>query len=742
MTNKRGTRPEEMGAARQTARVDRTGDIPAGALVRLSPAGLPRPLPRYLRDLILLGLPAILLCADRTTPQSPRLPSGKTPVVLVTIDTLRADRLSCYGYTKSKTANIDSLAQDGVLFENAFVQTPITLPSHASILTGTYPMYHKVQDVVGRLREGVPTLAEAFKQNGYATGAFVGSTVLSSRWGLNRGFDVYDDRFDVREGLRQADFDRLERRADDVLTPALAWLEANAKSSLFMWLHLFDPHDPYTPPPPFADEYKDRPYDGEIAYVDVTLGKFFARLKSLGLYDRSLIVFLSDHGESLGEHREMHHGYFIYDATIRVPLILKFPAARLRGTRLRNRVRSVDIAPTILQQVNIPVPVSMQGESLLAMTTGKRASLDLPVYSETYYPKVHFNWSPLFGFQPSQFKYIDAPENELYDTQNDAGELNNIVESNRALAARLKSDLLAFRGRYTAAGASSDAARQLDPETVSRLKSLGYVAFTTSSAKSEADASLPDPKQKVRVYNLLNRGISLSRRGFPERAIEVFTQVAKTEPSMPIVHFLLGTEYFERRWFLKAMEEFKETLKYNPDSNVAMFNLARSYLESGQTENAESGFRHLIEREPGHFGAHHHLALVHARRSRYREAVEEELKAIRIRPDYLEAHNNLGSYYLHLEQPAEAIEAYERAIALNADFHTARINLALANIRRGSYDEAIRQAREVIQRDPRRSMAHFYLGQALLAKGSRQEAREAFQKARELDPRLDVPAIP
>ncbi len=681
----------------------------------------------------------VLASREISSFQSPKSPAGKTPVILVTIDTLRADRLTCYGYAKGKTANIDSLAADGVIFENAYAQTPITLPSHATILTGTYPMYHKVQDVVGRLRDGVPTLAEAFKQNGYATAAFVGSTVLSARWRLNRGFDVYDDRFSVQEGMGEVDFDRLERRAEDVIAPAMGWLEANSRQPFFIWVHLFDPHDPYTPPPPFSEEFRDRPYDGEIAYVDASLAKLFEKLKSLGVYDRSFIILMSDHGESLGEHQEIHHGYFVYDATLKVPLILKFPGSRFRGMRLANKVRCVDVAPTILQQVNIPSPTSFQGESLLAIVAGKRAGVDLPVYSETYYPKVHFNWSPLFSYQPGNDKYIEAPRSELYDTRTDRQELNNTVQSNQALAGKLKSDLLSFKRRYSASAPQSDAPQQADPETVARLKSLGYVAFTTSSASSEADSSLPDPKDKVRVYNQLNRGIALSRRGMSDKAIEVYSQVAETEPNMPIVHFLLGLEYFDKRWYLKAIEEYKETLKYNPESNVALFNLARAYLESGQTENAEAGLKYLVEREPDHFGALHYLALAYSRRARYQEAADSELRALKIRPDYVEGYNNLGSFYLNLGQPDKAIEAYQKAVSQNPGLVMARLNLALAYIRKGSYDDAILVAREVIQKDPQRGLAYFYLGQALMAKGMKPEAREAFQKARELDPRLKIP---
>ncbi len=233
---------------------------------------------------------------------------SRTSVILITVDTLRADRISPYGYSKGKTPNMAALAQEGVLFENTFVQTPITLPSHASIMTGTYPMYHRLQDVVGRLRDGVPTLATVLKKAGYATGAFVGSTVLSSRWMLNRGFDTYDDDFEIHEGLEQVDFDRIERKADEVLSPALKWIESTRHRPLFMWIHFFDPHDPYTPPAPYSTEFKNRPYDGEIAYVDATLGKLIENLKKMGLYEKSLIVFTSDHGEALGEHQELHHG--------------------------------------------------------------------------------------------------------------------------------------------------------------------------------------------------------------------------------------------------------------------------------------------------------------------------------------------------------------------------------------------------------------------------------------------------
>jgi arylsulfatase A-like enzyme/Tfp pilus assembly protein PilF len=603
-------------------------------------------------------------------------------------------------------------------------------------------MFHKLQDVIGSLRDGVPTLATVLKQTGYSTGAFVGSTVLSSRWKLNRGFDVYDDRFEVQEGFGQVDFDRIERSADDVLTPALKWLESNNGSRpFFLWIHFYDPHDPYAAPEPFASEFRGRPYDGEIAYVDAVFGKLVQALRSRGLYDRSVIVFTSDHGEALGEHQEVHHGYYLYESSLRVPLIFKFPDSRYKGARLPNRVRSVDISPTVLQILNIRPPASTQGESLLGFVAGKRGKLDLPVYAETYYPKIHFNWSPLFTFLSGSHKYIDAPQRELYELGHDPRELNNIVEANSALAGKLKTELVAMQKRFAGGErAEPEISQSVDPDTVARLKSLGYVALSAPSGGRTANRDLPDPKQKIRVYNQLNRGIALSRRGMSDRAIQLFNQVAATETSMPIVHFLLGMEYFEKRWFLKAIEEFRETLKHNPESTVAMFNLARSYLESGQTEQAETGFKYLINLEPEHFAARHYLSIVYARRASYRLAADQELKALSIRPEYVEGHNNLGSYFLNLGENDRAIEAYVRALSLNPAFVVARTNLALAYLRKRSFDDAIREAREVLTQDPSRSLAHFYLGQAYSAKGMKAEAREAFQKAKELDPKLNVPS--
>ncbi|HEY2934206.1 MAG TPA: sulfatase-like hydrolase/transferase [Acidobacteriota bacterium] len=668
-------------------------------------------------------------------------PLGAQNVVLITVDTLRSDHLEVYGYANGKTPAITSLAREGVLVENVIVQTPITLPSHATILTGTYPFYHGVQDVVGRLRNGVPTLAEWFKQRGYATAAFVGSSVLSSAWGLNRGFDVYDDQF-PSQGLRQIDFDRLERPAAEVIFKALQWLDKNQSRKFFLWVHLYDPHDPYVPPAPFSTEFRERPYDGEIAYVDASLDNFFKTLRQRRLFEDSLVVFTADHGESLGEHKEAHHGFFIYEASLRVPLILKFPqsySGAPRNSRSAGQMRSVDIAPTLLQILGEKVPAGMQGEGRLAVLTGKRGNPSLPAYAETHYPRVHFGWSPLFSYSTADSKFIDAPVPEFYDLKKDPGELRNIYKENKALADRMREELRALQRKYglrdPRPGASD--AESVDPETMERLKSLGYVGFSAGSIAGAA--GLADPKDKVAIYNQLNRAITLSRRGRSDLAISAFNKVAEEEPTMPVVHFLLGSEYFSMSQYLKAIEQFNETLKFNPSSNVARFSLARAYSQAGLDDKADKTVREVLSTEPKHMGARHLLATVLGKQGKFQEAAAEELKALEVRPSFAEGHNNLGSYYMNLGQLDKAVASYQKALEYAPNFVHAQLNLSLAYYKLGRYDQALAQARTAAALAPNSSIAHFYTGQAYLAKGMKAEARESFKKAAEIDPKIRIP---
>jgi len=360
-----------------------------------------RTVPHLLTCLALL-LPHPLIAA------TPSARKAKPNVILITIDTVRADHVGCYGATGIQTPTLDSLARDGIVFERAISQVPLTWPSHAAILTGTYPFQNGVQDFTGQpLDPKFRTVAEAFKRSDYATGAVVSAFVLDRGWGLARGFDFYDDAFSA-ETFQQKDIGLVDRKAGESVTHALNWLKKTARKPFFLWLHLYDPHSPYDPPEPYRTQYRSHPYDGEIAYADHELGRLVSWLKRSQLYDRSLIVLLSDHGESLGDHGENEHGFFVYNATIHVPLIVKPPAGSgFRSSRVPRPVETIDIAPTLLQSAGIKDVIEKQFQSHGLLASGTEN--DQAAYSETFYPFSSFGWSPLHALETSRYHYIDAP---------------------------------------------------------------------------------------------------------------------------------------------------------------------------------------------------------------------------------------------------------------------------------------------------------------------------------------------
>ncbi|MGH8459164.1 MAG: sulfatase, partial [Nevskiales bacterium] len=346
-------------------------------------------------------------------------PAPRTNVILITVDTLRADRVGAYGYSKARTPNLDGLAASGVRFERAFSPVPITLPSHACMLTGTYPMRNGMHDFSGnRLDPAMPTLATVLKAQGYATGAVVGAAVLDRRFGLNNGFDFYYDNFDFNRML-ETNLDAMERPGNLVMDQALAWLRKNSSRRFFLWVHLYDPHHPYNPPAPYNTQLAD-PYDGEIAFADAQVGRLLRYLKLGGLLSNTLIVLAGDHGEGLGEHGEKTHGFFIYNSTLQVPLLMKLPSSAVAGKKLvADAVSLVDVMPTVLEALRLPAPPQVQGRSLLPLLKSKGEADASPLYAESYLPRLHFNWSELRGIQSGNYRLIDGPKPELYDLSRD-----------------------------------------------------------------------------------------------------------------------------------------------------------------------------------------------------------------------------------------------------------------------------------------------------------------------------------
>ena len=435
--------------------------------------------------------------------------AAKPDIFLVTIDTLRADHVHCYGYESIQTPALDGLAKDGIRFSHAFTPSPITNTSHTTILTGLLPSSHGVTDFAVPLAPTHPTLATLLKANGYHTAAFIGAVILDSKTlapGLDRGFDFYDN-FPAQPKTKSR-WGRVERRGADVVQHAEAWMGAHPAGPHFLWVHLYDPHDPYEPPPPYSQTYKDRLYDGEIAYADSVLAGFVGYLKKTGRYDNALIVVVGDHGEGLGEHHEDTHGIFLYDSTTHVPLIVKMPGGGNPGKTVDAQVRTTDILPTVTGLLGIAPPEVLDGESMQPYLSGAE-SKDRTAIGETDYP-LRFGWAPLRSVRAGGLKFIEAPRPELYDLQQDPAESRNLYSERQALGDRMSQELIALERRMSATAAAPKAAVEVDPDARARLAALGYVGtFVTALAPDRA--GLADPKDKIQLFNLMTQARETAR---------------------------------------------------------------------------------------------------------------------------------------------------------------------------------------------------------------------------------------
>jgi arylsulfatase A-like enzyme len=419
-------------------------------------------------------------------------------ILLITLDTTRADHLGAYGFQSIATPNIDRLAREGVLFEQTSAAAPLTLPAHASLFTGRFPFGHGVRDNAGFVLDPhETTVAEILQQHGYHTAAFVGSYVLAAGRGLNQGFDTYGDEFNSRDhgdiggGVR--------RPANEVTAEALAWLAQADSSPFFAWVHFYDAHGPYDPPEPYRSAYAGRPYDAEIAFMDSQIGRILAFLRQRGLLERTIVVVIGDHGESLGDHGEAAHGVFVYESVIRVPFIIRAPSARLGARVVDDVTRSIDVMPTLLDLLGIRSPAAADGTSLVPWMTGAVRSLNLEAYSESLYPLHRFGWSDLRALRAGRFKVIAAPRPELYDLQQDPFEEHNVYETHRAMGQRMIARLRE-KEALSRASASPDRSRaDVNPDLAAKLATLGYLAGSGATRSAGDAGALPDPKDQMAV---------------------------------------------------------------------------------------------------------------------------------------------------------------------------------------------------------------------------------------------------
>lgn len=563
-------------------------------------------------------------------------------VYLITIDTLRADHVHCYGYEQIATPAIDGLAKGGVRFSQAFTPSPITNTSHTTILTGLLPSDHGVTDFGIPLAASHPTLAQLLAQRGYHTAAFIGAVILDSKSlspGLDRGFDFYDN-FPEHATTKQR-WGRVERRGADVVKRAEGWMTAHSSAPHFVWIHLYDPHDPYEPPPPYSQTYKDRLYDGEIAYADAALANFVGYLKTHNLYEKAMIIVVGDHGEGLGEHHEDTHGIFLYDSTLHVPLILKLPKGEFAGSLIDAQVRTTDILPTVLDLVGGAAPERVDGESLRPLLAKTESGARI-AFGETDYP-LRFGWAPLRSVRERGFKFIEAPRPELYDLHADPGESKNAyapwnseVKKSRELLAGLRSKL--------PTKAPSDAT--VGQGTLSELRALGYLgpADAGSSTTVPEPSLLPDPKDKIDEQNLLHRAMLAADSGH--------TAQARTD--------------------------LEKVLELNPQSPTALRQLGELELQAGEYAKAADHLKPARANQPGDAAVAYELGEALAKLKQFPDAREALEASLKITPAQLPARVLLGNVYLQLENPAAAADQFEAALLLDPKSADAKAGLARA----------------------------------------------------------------
>jgi arylsulfatase A-like enzyme/Flp pilus assembly protein TadD len=613
-------------------------------------------------------------------------PVAAPNVVVITIDTLRADHLGCYGYHQIRTPNIDALAADGARFERAYSAVPVTLPSHTVMFTGTYPMLSGMHDfAANKLGPGQPTLASVLKEHGYTTGAVIGSAVLDSRFGLNRGFDFYYDHFDFNR-LQESNLEEMERPGNLVTDVTLDWLSKNAQKKFFLWMHLYDPHYPYRPPAPYASEYKDRPYDGEIAFADSQVGRLIRFLKSRGLYANTMIVLSGDHGESLGEHGEKTHGFFIYNATLHVPFIIHLPGKALHETVV-NPVSLADLMPTVLQFLKLDIPTQVQGRSLANLMKTKKADDARVLYDETFLPRLHFNWSELRGAETENYHFIDAPKPELYDLTNDPGETRNLFPEKKAVGEEMRARLSKLIQEYSA-GPELAEKTGLDPALMERLKSLGYAGFSGGGSPATSDHALPDPKDRIETYELISDAIAESQHGDYGPSTEKLNLALKTDPDSVSVHYLLGLNYYRMREFPKSVEQLERVLQLSPDYSLATFQLGLSYARAGDFEHAILTLKRSLELDATNFSAAYNLGVVYVQKQRMTEAAAAFRSSVTISPDYAAGHRALGEVLLFQGQLEDALREMRRATELAPQDAANHSALAKVLSKKGLNDEA------------------------------------------------------
>jgi len=605
-------------------------------------------------------------------------------VLLISIDTCRADYLGCYGYRRRITPNIDDVARRGVLFENVITPVPITLPAHTSMLAGTTPLYHQVHDNGNYFVAPYNiNLAQILAEHGFATGAIVSAAVLDSKFGLNRGFETYNDNLEQAPNAEPS----VERKGGDTTEVALDWLERHADSNFFLFLHYFDPHTPYEPPTPFSLTFGNNLYAGEVAYTDHCIGRVIQKLKDLDLYDSTLLVITADHGEMLGEHSEQTHGYTIYESAIKVPLVIRLPGST-RPKRIQSIAGLIDIAPTICGLLGLDTPDAMQGRDLSAdITASQTPSSERYLYCESLLPTI-YGCNPLLGVVGRDWKYIQTTRPELYDLASDRKEKNNLIGTDPKTAHLMRENLDLMLDELTYKDQAQSQA-VADARTIKQLESLGYIAGSGIDDSLQLDPAKPDPKDFTEFHELNVQ-----------------------------VHAALNSRQFERAKALsvKMLEEKGDYLE-------ALIYLARIAFRQGSNGEAIQHYSQYLDKADPNW----------AEPNRPDERLAELAHKY---PSLPKAHADLGFLYYRQGQPQEAVEHYEASLRLVPNQTQTLNNLAVALKRLDKYEEAICRWEDALRLDPNLAEAHYNIASTLQLQGKTDEAIARYQQALELNAAL------
>lgn len=673
-----------------------------------------------------------LACCSCSGPERPN-------VLLISIDTLRADHLGSYGFEKKTTPNLDALARQSVRFDTVWSPAPLTLPAHTSMLTGTIPPTHGIHDNLSyRLAEDRYTLAELLKDAGYTTGAIVSSFVLDSQFNLDQGFDTYDD--DFREEHKIAFLS--ERKGDETTALALNWLDAHYNERFFLFLHYYDPHDDYDPPEPFAARFPDDPYSGEIAFTDSLVGKVLAKLDELGIDESTLIVVTSDHGEMLGEHGELTHGYFIYRNALRVPLLIKAPG--IAPTLVNEAVGLIDITPTIAGLLELELPVAVDGRDLSSRIRGAQTeSARRAFYSESITANRYYDAATLVGLVQGSWKYVHTTRPELYDLANDPEEISNVLEEHPPIARGMKESLEAS---LRSTDDNNADATELDDAARNKLASLGYLSGGAGAPKLTLHSGKDDPKDWIGFYRRHQELEKSVNEGAYERARELASNLVNENPRFAAGYLQLARIATETRDLQGASTHYEKALELDPGNAGAHFNLANILRTLGRTEEARDQYETTLALEPDFANAktsleelragpsedaqsHHRSGLELRNQGKLQQAQEQLRRAVALEPGFALAENDLGVTLKQMGRVDEALIHYRRALEIDPRLKLAHNNIGSLLGSGGDVRGALEHFRQAVAIDPGYGEAQNNLGLALRMTGARDEAMPHFRAA-------------